>query len=149
MPCDECDHQVREDPAPFRLVIASDPMSVREALRTLMSANVMQGLSGDRRGVAEIVLAEVLNNVVEHAYADTSGEIRLEVQREGCSLQCEVVDSGRPMPGDHPPDPIPSRPEELQEGSFGWYMIRMLSQDLKYRRRNGQNEIRLRLPTIA
>jgi serine/threonine-protein kinase RsbW len=137
------------DPAPFRLVIAANPLSVRAALRALMSAGVMKGVSGEGRGVAEIVLAEILNNVVEHAYADRAGEIELGVLRAGGSLFCKVVDTGRPMPGGKPPDPVLSPAEELPEGGFGWFLIRSLAQDLDYRRLNGRNEICLRLPALA
>lgn len=148
MPCDEHGN-VPATPAPFRLVIASDPFAVRAALRCLMSACVMQGLSGEGRGVAEIVLAEVLNNAVEHAYGDASGEIALQVLRKGGALHCEVVDTGRPMPGGQAPDPGLVAPESLPEGGFGWYLIRTLAQEVNYQRRNGRNEIRLQLPAIA
>lgn len=136
-------------PAVFRTVIASDSLAVRAALRELMAAGMMQDLSDDLRGAAEIVLAELLNNVVEHAYADYPGEIAIEVARARDGLHCEVVDCGRPMPGGQPPDPDLSPPHALPEGGFGWFLIRALSADLGYRRQNGRNEIRLRVPVAA
>lgn len=143
LPASETMHAV------FRTVIASDTLAVREALRELMAAEMMQDLPDGLRGAVEIVLAELLNNVVEHAYADYPGEIAIEVARAWDGLHCEVVDSGRPMPDGQPPDPDLNPPQALPEGGFGWFMIRALSEDLRYTRQNGRNEIRLRVPATA
>jgi serine/threonine-protein kinase RsbW len=149
MPCDPGVGQDAADAQSFRLVIPSDPLAVRAGLRQLMAAAVMQQLTPDGRGVAEIVLAEVLNNVVEHAYAEAAGEITLSVRREGGLLTCRVTDTGRPMPGGQPPDPGLTPPEQLPEGGFGWYLIRTLARDLRYLRHEGRNELCLSLADPA
>ncbi|MCA3510638.1 MAG: ATP-binding protein, partial [Rhodobacter sp.] len=45
-------------------------MAVRRALSGLFRDDRLGNLPDDQRGTAELLLAEVLNNVVEHAYAD-------------------------------------------------------------------------------
>lgn len=143
MRCDQTDPPAA---VTFRMAIAANPIAVREGLRSLMAAEIMQALSDDGRGVSQIVLAEVLNNVVEHAYGDRAGAIEVEVARIGDGLRCRVVDFGRPMPGGQLPDPNLTPPEDLPEGGFGWYLIRTLAQELRYRRLHGRNELSLLLP---
>lgn len=48
----------------LKLDFPSDNFSVRQALGKVLSLT----LSDDEKSVVEIVLAEVLNNIVEHAY---------------------------------------------------------------------------------
>jgi serine/threonine-protein kinase RsbW len=141
----QCDQRDQSSVGRFQMTIEADPFAVRQGLRLLMAADVMQGLSEDGRGVSQIVLAEVLNNVVEHAYADGLGPIEVDVALIGDDLHCRVVDYGRPMPGGHAPDPTLTPAEELPEGGFGWYLIRTLSQRLDYRRLEGRNELCLSL----
>ena len=60
-------------PAVLRLTFPASPSAVRETLARMMAAMPLAGLSDSERGTAEIVLAEVLNNIAEHAYADKAG----------------------------------------------------------------------------
>jgi len=132
------------------LVIRSDPVAVREGLRRLFAIAPLCDLPPDAQGTAEIVLAEALNNVVEHAYAETEGEIEVSVYRDAARIRCEIVDVGLPMPGFtlpaghlRPVDPA----EQLPEGGFGWFLIRALARDLEYRRVDGCNRLRFHVAT--
>jgi serine/threonine-protein kinase RsbW len=134
-----------------RLVIPGTPLAVRDALRRVFAAPLLRGLDDDARGTAELVLAEVLNNVVEHAYAGAPGEIDLRLGLLPDSLLCMVRDGGRPMPDERLPGgalPVFAA-DDPPEGGFGWYMIRSLSQDLRYRRAGGRNHLRFRVETRA
>jgi serine/threonine-protein kinase RsbW len=135
----------------LRLVIPGTPLAVREALRRVFAAPLLCALDEDARGTAELVLAEVLNNVVEHAYAGAPGEIDLRLGLRPGSLMCMVRDRGRPMPGGRLPGGVPPviRPDDPPEGGFGWHLIRSLSQDLRYRRAGGRNHLRFRVETRA
>lgn len=139
-----------------RIVLASDPMAVREALGRLVQALRLQALPDEDCGTAEIVLAEALNNVVEHAYAASPGEIELTVTLSGGALTCTIRDQGRPMPGALPAGTLPALapPDHIPEGGFGWHLIRALSRDLHYRRQDGHNLLSFRVgreqsPTAA
>jgi serine/threonine-protein kinase RsbW len=138
------------EPRDVRLVCNSDPMAVRNALRTLFEGRPLRLLSEDDRGTAEIVLSEALNNIVEHAYAAHQGQIEVSVCVVQGALICTVIDQGLPMPGETLPEgrlPEVCGVEDLPEGGFGWHLIRALSSDLAYRRLNGRNELRFRLTT--
>lgn len=135
-------------PTLANLVIPGDHMSVRNGLRTLFDSGLLQGIPEDDRGTAEIVLAEALNNIVEHAYSGQNGEIEISLQVSTNALVCRISDSGLPMPD----CVLPSgklaehgEREDLPEGGFGWHLIRRLSSDLKYHRESGRNHLSFRL----
>ena len=117
-------------------------LDVREGLRDLMRCPLVQDLSPDCLGTTELVLAEALNNVVEHAYARYPGQIEVKVRRGHNQLHFHIADKGLPMPGAEPPVghlPEVGAFEDLPEGGFGWLLIRSLSQNLAYRREGERN----------
>lgn len=131
-----------------RVSIPGEPMAVRDGLRVICSSELARGLSADERGTMEIVLAEVLNNIVEHAYSEKPGEIEVALKLSFDSLAVTVVDHGLPMPGGDAPSgklkPIGDF-DDLPEGGFGWHLIRSLSRELVYQRENGTNRLSFRL----
>lgn len=127
-------------------VIGSDPQSVREGLRHALASPPLAHLSAADRGTAEIVLAEVLNNVVEHAYSQHGGEIRLSLSADGSLLHCVIEDEGQAMPGGTPPAGDLPPADQFPEGGFGWHLIRTLSSGLEYQRHGGMNRLSFSLP---
>jgi serine/threonine-protein kinase RsbW len=139
MPC--------EPPPALTLVIPAEAVAVRAALRSLVDSIVLRALPEGTRGTAEVVLAEALNNIVEHAYATTLGEIEITLQPVPGGIACLIVDHGCPMPGGTLPAGTlpPQDAGDLPEGGFGWHLIRALSRDLHYRRADGRNHLSFRL----
>ncbi|MCA8868664.1 MAG: ATP-binding protein [Rhodobacteraceae bacterium] len=104
--------------------------------------------------IAELVLAEVLNNIAKHAFAGgPSGIVRLTLCLQGRWLIFTVIDHGRPLPGQKLPrgaEPrIGPEREQLPEGGFGWFLIRHLSDNLCYRRQGNMNLLELRIPLVS
>ncbi|WP_395543111.1 ATP-binding protein [Neotabrizicola sp. sgz301269] len=131
---------------PYLIEMSGNPASVRDGLRRALGQTPLAALSQDDRSTAEIVLAEVLNNIAEHAYADGDGPIRLWLGWAAGRLVCRIEDEGSPMPGGMPPQGRPPCPEELAEGGFGWHLIRSLADDLAYQRAWGINRLYFTLP---
>lgn len=132
----------------LRVVIASDLFAVRSGLQDIFAADLLADMSEDGRGTTEIVLAEALNNVVEHAYAQYPGKIEVTLNRIGAELAVEIIDTGLPMPGETLPvgglvETVTL--DDAPEGGFGWFLIRQLSRDLDYRRDAGRNILRFSL----
>lgn len=132
----------------FRLP-ATEP-AVRSALGEMRRFCAVSGLDEDACGTAEIVLAEVLNNVAEHAFADGNrGDIRVTLQLQGGALTAEIIDAGAALPGHEPPKgklpPLDGSTAAMPEGGFGWFLIRTLTDGLSYRRQDGENHLRLRI----
>jgi serine/threonine-protein kinase RsbW len=130
-----------------RIVIPSDPMAVRHGLAALFESLLLRQLDEANRGKAEIVLAEALNNIVEHAYADGAGEIELTIRLNSHGLNCRIVDQGAPMPEGALPHGHLAPADDMPEGGFGWNLIRTLSEDLSYNRVEGRNLLTFRLTT--
>ena len=120
---------------------------VSQALVQLNQQLIGLGLERDALIRLELVLAEVLNNIVEHAYCDTGhGDIALEAAVHGNTIWCHLTDRGRAMPGGKLP---PARRYDLDaldildlpEGGFGWGLIRDLTSSLSYARCGAQNRL--------
>lgn len=136
---------------PLTLSFPGDTRSVRRALRRVISAAPLRTLSDADRGTTELVLAEVLNNIVEHAYADGSGQIGLSLGLSAAGLAVRITDSGHAMPGGAvPAGLLPADTDgpaaTLPEGGFGWFLIKSLTRDLCYDRKDGQNHLSFTLP---
>jgi serine/threonine-protein kinase RsbW len=137
--------------AVIRLMVQSDARSVRAALQSLFGTLEMACLPEADRGTAEIVLAEVLNNIVEHAQARKTGDIEVLLSHTPQGLACTVIDRGRRMPQGRMPKGLSAdfsvAAGDPPEGGFGWHLIRLLATDLAYRRHGDRNELSFRLQT--
>lgn len=130
------------------VTIPADFLSVRHGLQHLFSQDPLVDLSEEQRGHSEVVLAEVLNNIVEHAYCGVYGQIQISIARAAGFLDIRIIDGGRPMP-DHKLPAGELHPlfegQDPPEGGFGWFLIRSLAHDLQYRRVQDQNILQFRL----
>lgn len=143
-----CDLLAAPDHGDLRLVFDSDPFAVRRALAVLTAGLAPHLPTSEDRDTVEIVLAEVLNNIVEHAYCAGSGRIELCIRPTAEGLACAIADDGLPMPDGVLPkgrQNVTANADALPEGGYGWHLIRTLSQDLCYRRDHGRNRLSFRL----
>ena len=135
----------------FRIGIASRELEVRAALGELRKRLGALGLGEGDCGTVEIVLGEVLNNVVEHAYgAGRAGPVEIFCRPGAAGLFFDVRDGGQPMPGlrlppGDPPDPGCAR-DDTPEGGFGWFLVRSLATGLAYRRAGRWNLLEFEIP---
>lgn len=123
--------------------------AVAAVLARLRSAMAGAAIPAEATGDILLVLAEILNNVVEHSLCGIAGaQIHLEVVRDTDRVLVETVDRGRPLPPkllssaelpamSHDPEDIASLPE----GGFGWFIIHALAQDMVYERDGGANHL--------
>jgi serine/threonine-protein kinase RsbW len=136
---------------PFEVSIMSSELAVREALTKFLDAIRPLKLAKAETGMIELVLAEVLNNIVEHAYRDAqaSGPIAIHCAQQRDGLMIRIRDEGARMPDGQLPfgtlKPIDVDLEEMPEGGFGWFLIQHLAKDVSYARVDGENHLRMRL----
>ncbi len=129
----------------IKKLIPADYRWVRRSIHEVEGELGETGVSSEDIGSISIVLAEALNNIVEHAF-DTieDQQITLIIRPRTNSLMVEIRDNGRPMPkgrapiGNHPMTEF-NQFDTLPEGGYGWFLIRELVQDLVYDRQNGEN----------
>jgi serine/threonine-protein kinase RsbW len=136
----------------FERRFLSGDHETRVVLAEVCARLAAAGLDEDSIGTVELVLAEVLNNIVEHAYGVEGGPVALGLDLPGDAVVCEVVDQGRPMPlGAVPAPGLPliDPPDHLPEGGFGWHIVRCLVSNLEYQRSADGNRLHLRVPLAA
>ena len=138
----------------FHRAFASGEMAVRDALIAMDTQMRHHDLPDEIIGDMNVVLAEALNNVVEHAHADRDdGRIELTIFVRPCCVRCLIFDDGGPMPGlELPAGMLPTSDtsfEDLPEGGFGWFLIRNMTADLAYERLEDGNRLQFHLPLPA
>ncbi|MCR9114726.1 MAG: ATP-binding protein [Rhodobacteraceae bacterium] len=132
----------------FCISTTAAEISVREALIESRRMLSEMGIDPEALGTLELILAEALNNIAEHAYAGLEpGPLVIDMQRRADTLNIHLRDKGRPMPGDtlpkgRLPDSSGTR-GTLPEGGFGWFLIRDLTDSITYRRDKGENHLHL------
>lgn len=133
----------------MRAVIPAAAEEVRAFLCLMTQGPLARSLPDSQRASLEIVLAEVLNNIVEHAYATTPGKICISLSKAPDGIRCEIRDCGFPMPGlQLPLGQLKDMQDiaDLPEGGFGWFLIRSQTKDLIYARQNDENHLSFLLP---
>ena len=143
--------QIVTDTSPaVKITFKSDPLEVRLALRRMRDALSKLGLLAEELGSVEIVVAEVLNNIAEHAYEERpDGKIEMNLVSTGGQLLCTVVDHGKPMPNGQTPlgkaHNLDVEMDDLPEGGFGWFLIGELANDLTYERKGSENHLTFKM----
>ena len=132
------------------LDIPANPHSVRQALHTLIGHLNSLRLEDEELGSVELVVAEALNNIVEHAYRNQpEGRIQLNWQHGETGLIFRIEDAGDPMPDNRVPlrdtKDAQSHAALIPEGGFGWFLIHGLARNVVYRREQGRNVLTFRL----
>ncbi|WP_299044665.1 ATP-binding protein [uncultured Tateyamaria sp.] len=126
-------------------------MAVRDALGQLLEGLKPLALDIEEAGTVELVMAEALNNIVEHAYPEgaAEGPIKITCTHQNDGLHLTVVDSGRAMPDGQTPVGAAADLDvdfcDMPEGGFGWFLIKDLAKDVTYQRQDMKNLLRLRL----
>ncbi len=134
----------------FRATFDNVRLAVERAMETLETLK----LTYDDRNAIELILAEALNNVVEHAYPPGQpGNVKLVLRHGRAGVLIEIRDTGKPMPNGRTPlgvHPMEKSPDEsLPEGGYGWFLIRQLARDVVYDRENGENFLIFRVAVAA
>ncbi|MEL6765930.1 MAG: ATP-binding protein [Pseudomonadota bacterium] len=135
-----------------RLTVLPDLREIAPAVDEAVRAAVGPHQPSLCPGVDELRLAltEALNNVVEHSGHPPEQMIEVCVgDHEGLLHVC-IEDAGKPLPtslldeSEPPAEPeigTPQGLEALQEGGWGWMLIRSTTAGLTYRRQAGRNRL--------
>lgn len=136
---------------PFDVRLQGNEIAVREALLRIREGLAPLKLDIEEVGTVELVLAEALNNIVEHAYADGDGSkpIRIICHHRENGIHFRIEDKGVMMPDGRLPlgnaQEVTVNTMDLPEGGFGWFMIQDLAKDVTYQRVGKANRLDLRL----
>ena len=139
------------DLEPFRFSVRSGRMAVREALSKFLEAVQPLDLGVEEMSTIELVLAEALNNIVEHAYPPSvpDGPIDIRCVHRSDGLMVSITDRGSAMPEGHLPlgelACVDVDLKDIPEGGFGWFLIQHLARDITYKRIGEENLLKMRL----
>lgn len=138
----------------FTLTLEGASPAVRQGLAEIREKLTAAGEPENLLGRMEIVLAEVLNNIVEHAFAQMKdGLITISLNKDGGDWTIKVEDNGEGMPVEALPNgQLPTLAadfHDLPEGGFGWALVEMLTKDLLYTRQHNGNRLEFDLPASS
>ena len=102
---------------------------------------------GERYGLPEelayamdLCIVELVTNIVDHAYGENPGAIRLELDVGPEAAILSIIDDGPPFnPLSVPPPNTAASIEDATIGGYGIHMVRETADGCRYERRNGQN----------
>lgn len=135
----------------FDVTVESGAFAARDALAQILTTLERADLDVEEAGTVQLVLAEVLNNILEHAYpsAGPTGSIHVACRQAENGLNFRITDQGRAMPDGQTPLGMPQSVDvdlmDLPEGGFGWFLIHSLAKDVVYERVGQSNQLCLRI----
>lgn len=135
----------------IHFTVQSGTFAARDASAMLMDQLAPLDLDVEEAGTVELVMAEALNNIVEHGYPDpeNGGPITITCKHGTKGLNIKLVDYGLPMPDGKTPVGLAVNLDvdfmEIPEGGFGWFIIKDLAKDIVYTRFDRENRLDLRI----
>ncbi len=118
--------------------------SLEELVKSAAGSALQCGLAGERLYAVELVTEEAVINVFKYAYPRGDGKIRLRCMANGDGFVIEVTDWGGPFDATAQPDPDLTGPlEERPVGGRGIYLIKKMTDEMRYTRKGRQNILSL------
>ncbi|NIZ12959.1 ATP-binding protein [Phaeobacter sp. HF9A] len=132
----------------FACSFRATELDARRGIVSVVERLKEMGIPNTRVDEVQIALAEAVNNVVEHAYAETTtGDVLIRCNLFPDRLWVEIRDAGAPFPDAKLPEgkavDVDTPLENLPEGGFGWLLIRELANDVQYQRNLDNNQLSL------
>jgi len=129
-----------------RLTVRCDSSAMRQVDDFVTAFVGEQGIAADEAARILILLEELLTNLMKYGYPDRAepGQAEIMLELNGSRLEIEFIDDGCAF------DPFAVAPPNLDEplearpvGGLGLHILRSMTDDSRYERRNETNVIRL------
>lgn len=129
------------------LVLPARLDSLPTFISSATQAATAAGLKTERLFNIELALEEALVNIINYAYEQGEGDVRLTCGVDGRNwFVMEVEDAGRGFDiRSVPPPDVTKGVEERRVGGLGIHFIRSLMDEVAYRREERRNILELRL----
>jgi serine/threonine-protein kinase RsbW len=137
----------------FETSLVGTAHAVRDALATCRAQFSLARVHPQKLDEIELVMAETLNNIVEHALAGkpTTERIQIFCKMHGDLVSIVFDDPGTPYAGKNLPCPerrsAAAQARVLPEGGFGWSLIHLLAKDITYVRADRRNLLTIVMDT--
>jgi len=116
--------------------------SLAELVTSVTGSALQWGLEGEGLFSVELATEEAVVNVFKYAYRHGEGKVRLRCMEDGDRFVIEVTDWGVPFDATALPDPDLTL-EERPVGGLGIYLIKKMTDEMRYTREDGRNILRL------
>jgi serine/threonine-protein kinase RsbW len=128
------------------LLLDNEPFEVSRAAAWLDDLLGNAGLSPRVIATLHVVLDEVLNNILNHAYADLeSHQIEIRLTSGNAAVTLEFLDDGVPFdPTQHESAPPPRQDADVRAGGLGLLFVRRLMDEVTFQRVDDRNHLTLR-----
>ena len=137
----------------FSSTIAPDFASVRKTLACIDGWLRDYDVKSDSRDNVQLVLAEVLNNIIEHAALGGSQDIDLSLSLASEDIECQIHDLGRPirvlLHRSNYEFSEDTQIADLPEGGFGLFLVQSIARNIRYLPINQGNHLALSVPLIT
>ena len=143
------EHRCYDAPAPnlarfLTIVVPGTLDGLAEALRAAEAFCREADAPGLARANVMTALDEILANIVHHGLAGAPGSIELTMQQDHRQLVAHVADTAGPFDPLLLPPPDTTVPlEERKIGGLGIALVRALTDEVAYDRRDGRNHLTL------
>jgi serine/threonine-protein kinase RsbW len=128
----------------LRLIVPGTPDGLAEAMRVAQAFCEDVDAPGLSRANVMTALDEVLANIVHHGLRDTAGTIELTMGRDDQQMVAHVTDTAGPFDPLLIPPPDTTLPMEKRKiGGLGIALVRALTDEVAYDRRDGRNHLTL------
>jgi anti-sigma regulatory factor (Ser/Thr protein kinase) len=128
----------------LRLVVPGTPDGLAEAMRVAQAFCDDVDAPGLSRANVMTALDEVLANIVHHGLRDVAGTIELTMGRDEQAVVAHVADTAGPFDPLLVPPPNTALPMEKRKvGGLGIALVRALTDEVAYDRRDGRNHLTL------
>jgi anti-sigma regulatory factor (Ser/Thr protein kinase) len=129
-----------------RLIIRSDSSAMPAVDRFVAAFVTENGIAPDEASRILILLEELLTNLMKYGYPDRpeGGRAEIGLALNDGRLEIEFIDDGCAFDPFAAPSPNLEAPLETRApGGLGLHILRSLTDEARYERRNGSNVIRL------
>jgi anti-sigma regulatory factor (Ser/Thr protein kinase) len=124
--------------------VRGNASGVREAAEALEAWTDRERLADGPRRRILTAFDEILSNVVRHGRPDGTGVIEITIDRNGDQVRATVADNGRAF--DPLAAPLPDTSAGLEArvpGGLGIALVRALTDEVRYERRDDRNRLSL------
>lgn len=115
-----------------------------QAINFIEDRAEQSGMGTQKKFGLLIAVEEAFVNVCHYAYPDSRGEVSLSCTTDTTDFVVEIVDQGGPF--DLLSLPVPDTTAAIMErqiGGLGVHFIRTFTDDVRYRREDGRNILRM------
>ena len=129
-----------------RLIVQADSAAMRQVDAFVAAFVREEGIAADEAARILILLEELITNLMKYGYPDRaeSGRAEIVLALNGSRLEIEFIDDGCEFDPFAGPTPnLDGALEERPVGGLGLHILRSLTDEARYERRNDTNVIRL------